>query len=70
MTHINTAQILFTLAEQADQRYSATVHARTGKTHWTLSRDEALIPEIRDAYHAKVTADEAWLTYLRTSRFL
>ena len=63
----NAGRILYTLAEQADRRYSATVYARTGKTRWTMTRDEERIPEVRDAYLAKVRADEAWLSYLWTN---
>jgi hypothetical protein len=71
MTETNrarTARTLYGLAEQADARYSAVVAARTHgrRTRWTLTPDEARHPEIAAAYAAKVAADEAWLTFLRT----
>lgn len=65
---MDTARALYTLAEQADARYSATIAARCpGKTRGTLTSTEERIPEIADAYRAKQNADEAWLTFLRTS---
>ena len=62
-------RMLYTLAEQADARYSATIAARCpGKTRWTLTAEQAAIPEIREAYQAKRIADEAWLAWMRTHR--
>ena len=62
-----TAKILYTLAEQADERFSETVRSRQGQkvTRWAA---DMRIPEVREAYKAKLAADEAWLTFLRTSR--
>lgn len=62
------ARILYTLATQADARYSATIASRTGKDRWTLNASDERIPEIREAYRAKVIADAAWSTFLRTSK--
>ena len=60
-----TTRTLYMLALQADARYSATVTARTGRTRWTMRPEEEQIAEVREAYRAKVNADEAWLMYLR-----
>jgi hypothetical protein len=70
MTMSTNAHRLYTLAEQADRRFSETVKSRTyGKRdRWTMTGEDLLIPEVREAYRAKVNADEAWLTFLRTSR--
>ena len=67
---MNTAHVLNTLAEQADARFSETVRARTNgkRDRWTMTATDAKIPEVHEAYRAKVNADEAWLTFLRTSR--
>ncbi len=66
----DAAQVLFTLAEQADARFSATVAERSGgkRDRWTMTADDLMSHEVREAYRAKITADEAWLTFLRTSR--
>lgn len=61
-------RILYMLAEQADARYTATITARTGRSRWTLTADDERIPEIQDAYRQKINADQAWLTFLRTTR--
>lgn len=61
-------RILYTLAEQADARYTETIKARTGRSRWTLTTDDERIPEIQDAYREKINADQAWLTFLRTTR--
>lgn len=68
-THTTIAHRLYTLATQADARLSAVIAARTAgaRDRWTLTAEEERIPEIRAAYRAKVTADAAWLTYLRVS---
>mgnify|MGYP006951219927 CR=1 FL=1 len=65
-----TARTLYTLAEQADARLTATIAARTNgkRDRWTLTSTDLLIPEIREALRAKRNADEAWLTFLRTTR--
>lgn len=69
---MNTPNILYTLALQADKRLTATIAARTNnkRNRWTMTADDRLCPEIREAYRAKVNADEAWLTYMRTSRMV
>ena len=65
---MNTPHVLFTLAEQADARLTATIAARTNSSRdrWTMTAADLMLPEVREAYQAKVTADEAWLTFLRT----
>ena len=66
-----TAHILYTLAEQADARLSSTIAARTNgkRDRWTMTADDLMMqPEIREALTVKFAADEAWLTFLRTSR--
>ena len=73
LVSMNTSQtphILYTLAEQADTRFSATIAARTNgkRDRWTMTGTDLMCPEIREAYKAKLNADDAWLTYLRTSR--
>jgi hypothetical protein len=67
---MKTTHTLYTLAQQADERFSATIAARTNgqRNRWTMTAADLMIPEIREAYRAKVTADEVWLTFLRTSR--
>lgn len=65
---MNTKHVLMTLAEQADARYSETAKSRTGAYRWTMTKAQRSIPEVQDAYRAKVNADEAWLTFMRTSR--
>ena len=67
---MDITHVLYTLAEQADARYNETIQSRAGqhKTRWTLTPAEERIPEIAYAYRQKRNADEAWLTYLRTSR--
>lgn len=62
------ARLLYIRAEQADARYSAVIRARTGGDRWTLTPEQERIPEVREAYREKRNADEAWLTFLRTSR--
>ena len=65
-----TAHILYTLAEQADARFSATIAARSNgkRDRWTMTAQDWLYQEVREAYREKLTADDAWLTFLRTSR--
>ena len=62
------AHILYTLAEQADARLTATLAARTGHDRWTMQAADYRIPEVRDALTAKLNADEAWLSFLRHTR--
>jgi len=62
---MNTAHTLYMLAEQADARFSATVEARTGRDRWTMTAEDRKIPEVAEAYRAKLNADEAWLMFLR-----
>ena len=64
---MNAARILYALTEQADARFSEVVKSRTGRTRWTMRPDDQRIPEVADAYRAKVNADQAWLTFLRTT---
>jgi hypothetical protein len=67
---VNTPHVLFTLAEQADARLTATIAARTNgqRDRWTMTADDLLNhPEIREALRAKMNADEAWLTFMRTA---
>lgn len=68
MTRANVPHILYTLAEQADARLTETLKSRTGRDRWTMIASDYLIPEVRDALRAKLNADEAWLTFMRTSR--
>ena len=71
MTKTETAKTLYTLAEQADARFSATIAARTNgkRDRWTMTAADLMNnPEIREAYRAKLNADDVWLTFLRTSR--
>jgi hypothetical protein len=63
-----TAHILYTLAEQADARLSATLTSRTGRDRWTMKAADYQIPEVREALREKLNADEAWLTFLRHNR--
>ena len=65
-----TARRLYTAAEQADARLSATIAARTNgkRDRWTLTAEDKRNPEIREALREKLNADEVWLTFLRTSR--
>jgi hypothetical protein len=63
-----TYRRLMILAEQAEARYSAVIKARTGLDRWTMTREQEAIPEIAEAYRAKVTADEAVCTFIRTTR--
>ena len=65
-----TAETLYRLAEVADVRLSATIAARTDRKRdrRTMTAADLLVPEVRDALREKLNADEAWLTYLRTSR--
>ena len=63
-----TYRRLSLFAERADARYSAVIKARTGKTRWTLSKTDETIPEIVEAYREKRNADEAILTFMRTTR--
>jgi hypothetical protein len=63
-----TYKTLMTLADQAEARYSAVIKARTGLDRWTLTREQEAIPEIAEAFRAKVTADEAICTFIRTTR--
>ena len=67
---MRAAHTLYVLAEQADARFSETIKSRTGgkRNRWTMTAQDMLIPEVFDAYRAKLAADEAWLTFLRTSR--
>jgi hypothetical protein len=65
---MNTPHVLYTLAEQADARLTATLKARTGRDRWTMKAADYLIPEVREALRAKWNADEAWLTFLRHNR--
>lgn len=68
---MDTPHILYMLAEQADARFTETVRSRTNgkRDRWTMTGADLIDhPEIRDAYRAKVNADEAWLTYMRYSR--
>jgi hypothetical protein len=68
---VNTPHILYTLAEQADARLTATIAARTNgqRDRWTMTAADLVNnPEIREALREKMNADEAWLTYLRTTR--
>ncbi len=70
MTKSQTAKTLYTLAEQADARFSATISARTNGTRdrWTMTADDLMgHPEIREAYRAKLNAEEAWLTFIRAA---
>ncbi len=63
--------VLFTLAEQADARLTATIAARTDgkRDRWTMTAADLLnYPEIREALRAKQNADEVWLTFLRSTR--
>lgn len=60
-----TATFLYIRALQADARFSETCNGR-GVTRWTPNA--LLFPEVADAYRVKVNADEAWLTFLRTTR--
>ena len=64
---MKTPHILFTLAEQADARFSATIAGRSDgkRDRWTMNASDWMTAEVREAYKAKVTADEAWLTFLR-----
>jgi hypothetical protein len=64
----NTPHVLYTLAEQADARLTETLKSRTGRDRWTMKAEDYKIPEVREALNAKLNADEAWLTYLRTTR--
>lgn len=56
-----TPHTLFTLALQADARYTA---ACAPKTRWTADHTD---PAIAAAYRAKVDADAVWLTYMRSN---
>jgi hypothetical protein len=64
----NATHVLYTLAEQADARLTETLKSRTGRTRWTMIASDYLIPEVREALLAKLNADEAWLTFMRTTR--
>lgn len=71
MTKIQeTAKRLYTLAEQADARLTATISARTGgkRDRWTLTAEDLKVPEIREAMRDKINAGDAWLTFLRVTR--
>jgi hypothetical protein len=49
------AHTLYTLAEQADARFSETVKSRqNGASRWAA---DMRIPEVAEAYRAKVNAD-------------
>ena len=65
---MNTPHILYTIALQADERLSETLKARTGRDRWTMKAEDYFIPEVREALRAKLDTDEAWLTFMRTSR--
>jgi len=69
MTPRQIAKTLYTLAEQADARFSEVIKSRTNgkRNRWTMTAADLMIPEIREAYRAKVTADAAWLTFMRTA---
>jgi transposase-like protein len=64
----NARHILYTLAEQADARLTEVLKNRTGRTRWTMVAADYQIPEVREALKAKLNADEAWLTFMRTAR--
>lgn len=62
--------ILYTLALQADERFTAVIQARTAgnRNRWTFTAADLINhPEIREALRAKQTADEAWLAFMRFS---
>jgi hypothetical protein len=65
-----TPHPLYTVALQVDARLTATIAARTNgqRDRWTMTAKDLLIAEIRDALHAKMVADSAWLDYLRFDR--
>ena len=69
MTPTDTYKMLSVLADQADERFYATVKARTGKA-WYAQKDHTImaIPECVEAYRAKVNATEALLTFIRTGK--
>lgn len=57
---------LFQIALKADERYSRVITTQfPGKDRWTLTKAEAQHPEVLSAYEAKVSADAAWLAFLR-----
>ena len=64
----NAPHALYVLACQADARLTETLKSRTGRDRWTMKAADYLIPEVREALRAKLDADQAWLTFLRTSR--
>ena len=70
MTTQETAKRLYTLAAQADARFTATIAARTEgrRDRWTMTGQDWMIPEVWEAYRAKLAADEVWLTFLRHAR--
>ncbi len=64
-----TAHPLYLAAEQADAHLTAVLTAQCeGRTPHTLIVADYAIPEVRQALTAKLDADQAWRTYLRTSR--
>lgn len=65
----DTGRTLYTLAQQADTRLSATIHSRTNGTRnrWTLTAADEQIPEIREALHEKRVADDRWLAFMRST---
>lgn len=64
---MNAPHPLYTLALQADARFTAVIAARTDgkRDRWTMTAADMMIAEVREAYRAKLVADDAWLTFLR-----
>jgi hypothetical protein len=68
---MNTTQRhpLYSAALAAQEHYTRTIETLfPGKTCWTLSKAQSAMRTIREAYDAKVSADAAWLAFLRESR--
>ena len=59
---------LFAAALKADEQYERTITTHfPGKTRWTVTKAQEAMRAIRDAYDAKVSADAAWLAFLRST---
>jgi hypothetical protein len=63
----NAGHELYRAALLADTHLSLMIRFMCpGKTRWTLTAEERMIPAISDAMHAKYAADDAWLSFMRT----
>ena len=64
-----TPHPLYLAAEQADAHLTAVLQAQCdGRMPRALIAADYAIPAVRQALTAKLDADQAWRTYLRTSR--